>query len=206
MEWNLLTAQNFNIIEREINKHNFSPAEYHIVKKVICHTGDLDYASIINFVNQPLSLGIAALEARVAIMVDTPVIQTGIFPDLQQTFMNPIYCLDDFTLSASITATKSKRWQTLGKRYPHAIYIIGENPVSLFSLLDLIESTEVNPSLIITTLAGFTRKEMMNKMLQKSGVSHIRIDSSKGGVGVAITIFQGLLELGYINLMSKEVQ
>lgn len=200
MEWNLLTAQNFNIIDREIGKNDFSPAEYQIVKRVIYHTGDLEYASILNFANKPLSMGIAALEARVAIMVDTPVIQTGIFPNLQQTFMNPVYCLEDFTLSASITGTKSKIWQTLSQRYPQAIYIIGENPVSLFSLLDLIESVEIKPSLIITTPAGFTRKEMINKMLQKSGISHIRIDSSKGGVGVAITIFQGLLELGWLTM------
>lgn len=200
MEWNLLTAQNFNIIDREIGKNDFSPAEYQIVKRVIYHTGDLEYASILNFANKPLSMGIAALEARVAIMVDTPVIQTGIFPNLQQTFMNPVYCLEDFTLSASITGTKSKIWQTLSQRYPQAIYIIGENPISLFSLLDLIESVEIKPSLIITTPAGFTRKEMMNKMLQKSGISHIRIDSSKGGVGVAITIFQGLLELGWLTM------
>ncbi len=203
MEWNLLTAQNFNIIDREIDKNDFSPAEYHIVKRVISHTGDLEYASMINFVNQPLSVGVAALKTRVAIMVDTPVIQTGIFPYLQETFMNPIYCLEDFTLSASITATKSKIWQTLGKRYPRAIYIIGENPVSLFSLLDLMESAEVKPSLIITTPAGFTRKEMINKMLQKSGISHIRLDSSKGGVGVAISIFQGLLELAWLTMNNE---
>ncbi|MBD2394788.1 precorrin-8X methylmutase [Cyanobacterium aponinum AL20118] len=198
MEWNLLTVQNFSIIDREIDKSVFSPAEYEIVKRVVFSTGDLEYASVINFANNPLSNGFAALETRVPIMVDTPVIQAGILPFLQQTFMNPVYCLEDFALPASVTATKSKIWQKLGKNYPSAIYIIGENPVSLFSLLDLIESVQVKPSLIIATPSGFTRKEIINKMLQKSGVSHIRFDSCKGGVTVAIAIFQGLIELGWL--------
>ena len=40
MEWNLLTAQNLAIIDREIELHSFSPAEYEIIRRVIYQTAD----------------------------------------------------------------------------------------------------------------------------------------------------------------------
>lgn len=198
MEWNLLTAQNLAIIDQEIDKSGFSSAEYEIVRRVICITGDLNYSSLVNFSPDALKSAVKALNHQTPIIVDTATIQAGIFYSLQQTFLNPIYCLENITLPISLRQSKSSLLQHLGSRYYSPICIIGQSSGVLNSLLDLIESYSIQPSLIIATPSGFIRKEMMNHRLQASCIPHIRIDSSKGGTDQAIAIFSGLVDLAWI--------
>lgn len=198
MEWNLLTCQNLAIISREVEKNNFSPAEYEIVKRIIYHTSDLEYQSLVVFAHNPLKIGAAALSARVPIIVDTPMIQAGINSSLQSTFANPVYCLEE--VYQPLSAKQKKAWilNNLSKHYPEAIYVIAQDQVLLATLLELIQSRELDPSLIIATPSGFVKKELINNRLRDSLVSHIRIDSSKGGVDVAIAILGGLIDLAWL--------
>ncbi len=189
MEWNILTAQNLAIIERKVNSQSFSPAQYEIVRRLIYGTADFEYQSIISFLHEPLHSGGAALSARVPILVDTAIIQAGINDLLQETFLNPIYCLDHIALPSGLPSTKSKVWQTVARCHPAGIYIIGSNALMLLSLLDLIEAGQIKPSLIIATPAAFIGKEMMNNRLKNCSVAQIRIDNSKGGIASAIAIF-----------------
>ena len=199
MEWNLLSAKNLAIIERRVSSQSFSPAQYEIVRHLIYATGDFEYQSLITFLHQPLISGAAALSARVPILVDSAIIQAGITDNLQRTFLNPVYCLDQISLPTSVPMKKSKVWQTIAGQYPSGIYIVGNNILLLLSLLDLIESGEIKPSLIIATPAGFIGKETMNNRLKNFCVPQIRIDSSKGGIGSAIAIFQGIVDLAWIS-------
>ena len=198
MEWNILTAQNLAVIERKINQKSLSFAQKEIIKRVIYTNADFDYQSIITFVHEPLLSGAAALSTRVPILVDNSIVQSGISPLLQETFLNPIYSLSDIAFSGSLSAKKSKVWQTVARHNPSGIYVIGDNFLLLLSLLDLIESKQIRPSLIIATPPGFIGKEMLNKRLQECPISQIRIDSSKGGISSAIAIFNSLVELAWI--------
>lgn len=198
MEWNLLTAQNLAIIDKEIENSRFSSAEYEIIRRIICTTGDLNYYYLVNFSPDVFSAVIKALNDRVPIIVDTATIQTGIFYGLQQTFLNPIYCLEDISIPLSLRQKKSWLLQHLGIRYHSPICIIGQSSGILTSLLDLVESYSIQPSLIIATPSGFIRKEMANNRLKESSIPHIRIDSSKGGTEQAIAIFNGLIDLAWI--------
>ncbi|MBL1209463.1 precorrin-8X methylmutase [Geminocystis sp. GBBB08] len=197
MEWNLLTAQNLAIIDQEVSRGNFSPAEYEIIRRIIYVSGDFDYYSLISFTGNALKSGAAALSARVPILVDTPIIQTGIIPLLQTTFLNPVYCINENSTTLCFDLKNSLILPTLANRYPSAIYIIGQNQIILTSLLDLIPSQEIQPSLIITTASGFIHKEAINLKLRDSSISHIRIDSCKGGANLAIAIFNGLIDLAW---------
>ena len=199
MEWNLLTAQNLAVIERKTSKEKFSPAEYEIVRRLIYATADLEYQSLINFLNQPLSSAAAALSARVPVLVDNHIVQSGVNGRLEETFLNPVYCLDRISLARGVAGKKLKVWQSVARRYPSGIYIISDNALMLLSLLELIEAEEIKPSLIIATPAGFIGKEIINNRLQKSSVPQIRIDSSKGGIGSAIAIFRGIIDLTWIS-------
>ncbi|MGI0481067.1 precorrin-8X methylmutase [Geminocystis sp. CENA526] len=198
MEWNLLTAQNLAIIDQEIDKSRFSSAEYEIVRRVISITGDLNYSSLVNFSADVFKFAVKALNDRVPIIVDKATIQTGIFNALQHSFLNPIYSLENISLPVSLRQKKSLLLENLALRYSSAIFIIGQNSPMLIYLLDLIELYPIQPSLIIATPSGFFRKEMINNRLKESSIPHIRIDSSKGGIDVAIAIFNGLVDVAWI--------
>jgi precorrin-8X/cobalt-precorrin-8 methylmutase len=198
MEWHVTDAQSLAIIDSEIGEHVFSPAEYEIVRRVIYATADFEYNYLIRFSERALQAGAAALAARTTIVVDVPMVQVGIAQHIQNTFANPVYC----SMEALTRPQKDKTrvaWgiETLAKRYPEGIYIVGQAQTALTALVDLIEAEEIRPALIIATPAGFVNVDAAKERLQDSLVPHITIDSRKGNAVVAAAIADGLVDLAW---------
>jgi precorrin-8X/cobalt-precorrin-8 methylmutase len=198
MEWHVTDAQSLAIIDSEIGDHVFSPAEYEIVRRVIYATSDFEYKSLIRFSEHALQAGAAALAARTTIVVDTPMVQVGIAYDIQNTFANPVYCSMEALTRPQKEKTRSA-WgiETLAKRYPEGIFVVGQAQTALTSLVDLIESEEIRPALIIATPAGFINVDSDKERLQESLVPYITIDSRKGNAVVAAAIVDGLVDLAW---------
>jgi precorrin-8X/cobalt-precorrin-8 methylmutase len=198
MEWHVTDAESLAIIDSEIGNHVFSPAEYEIVRRVIYATADFEYQSLIHFSERALQAGAAALAARTTIVVDVPMVQVGIAQDIQNTFANPVYC----SLEALTRPQKEKSraaWgiETLAKRYPEGIFVIGQSQTALTSLVELIHAEEIQPALIIATPVGFVDGDKNKDCLQDSLVPHITINSRKGNAVVAAAIFDGLVDLAW---------
>jgi precorrin-8X/cobalt-precorrin-8 methylmutase len=198
MEWHITDAQSLRIIDREIGEHAFSPAEYEIVRRVVYATADFEYKSLIRFSEQALQAGAAALAARSTIIVDVPMVQVGITPIIQSTFSNPVYCSMDALTRPQREKTRAS-WgiETLARRYPEGIFVVGEAQTALTSLVDLIEAEEIKPALIIGTPAGFVGVDVAIERLKESLVPHIRIEGRKGNAVVAAAIVTGLVELAW---------
>lgn len=198
MEWHVTDAQSLAIIDSEIGEHVFSPAEYEIVRRVIYATADFEYNYLIRFSERALQAGAAALAARTTIVVDVPMVQVGIAQHIQNTFANPVYC----SMEALTRPQKDKTrvaWgiETLAKRYPEGIYIVGQAQTALTALVDLIEAEEIRPALIIATPAGFVNVDAAKERLQDSLVPNITIDSRKGNAVIAAAIADGLIDLAW---------
>jgi precorrin-8X/cobalt-precorrin-8 methylmutase len=198
MEWHVTDAQSLAIIDREIGDHAFSPAEYEIVRRVIYATADFEYKSLVRFSDLALQSGAAALAARSTIVVDTPMVQVGIAPDIQDTFSNPVYCSMEALTRPQKEKTRAA-WgiETLARRYPEGIFVIGQAQTALTALVELIESEEVKPALVISTPSGFVDVEVAKSRLSDSLVPHIRIEGRKGGAVVAAAILNGLIDLSW---------
>lgn len=198
MEWHITDAQSLRIIDREIGEHAFSPAEYEIVRRVIYATADFEYKSLVRFSEQALQAGAAALAARSTIIVDVPMVQVGITPVIQSTFSNPVYCSMDALTRPQREKTRAS-WgiETLARRYPEGIFVVGEAQTALTSLVDLIEAEEIKPALIIGTPAGFVGVDVAIERLKDSLVPHIRIEGRKGNAVVAAAIVTGLVDLAW---------
>ena len=198
MEWHVTDAQSLAIIDSEIGDHVFSPAEYEIVRRVIYATADFEYKSLIRFSERALQAGAAALAARTTIVVDVPMVQVGIAYDIQNTFANPVYCSME-TLTRPQKEKTRAAWgiETLAKRYPEGIFVVGQAQTALTALVDLIEVEEIRPALIIATPVGFVNVDEAKERLQESLVPHIIIDSRKGNAVVAAAIVDGLVDLAW---------
>jgi precorrin-8X/cobalt-precorrin-8 methylmutase len=198
MEWHGSDAQSLAIIDREIGDHVFSPAEYEIVRRVIYATADFEYKSLIRFSEQALQAGAAALAARSTIVVDVPMVQVGISPHIQNTFANPVYCSMDALTRPQKEKTRAA-WgiETLAKRYPEGIFILGEAQTSLTTLVELIEAEEIRPALVIGTPAGFVGVDAAKARLNDSMIQNIRVDGRKGSAVVAVAILNGLVDLAW---------
>ncbi|MBD2610995.1 precorrin-8X methylmutase [Nostoc punctiforme FACHB-252] len=197
MEWHVTDAQSLAIIDSEIGDHVFSPAEYEIVRRVIYATADFEYKSLIRFSERALQAGAAALAARTTIVVDVPMVQVGIAYDIQNTFANPVYCSMEALTRPQKEKTRAA-WgiETLAKRYPEGIFVVGQAQTALTALVDLIEAEEIRPALIIATPAGFVNVDAKAR-LQDSLVPHITIENRKGNAVIAAAIVDGLVDLAW---------
>jgi precorrin-8X/cobalt-precorrin-8 methylmutase len=198
MEWHSSDAQSLAIIDREVGNHAFSPAEYEIVRRVIYATADFDYKSLIRFSDLALQSGAAALAARSTIIVDVPMVQVGIAPTLQATFANPVYC----SMEAITRPQKEKSraaWgiETLARRYPEGIFVIGQAQTALTAIADLIATEEIRPALVIGTPSGFVGADAAKERLVDSLVPHICVEGRKGSAVVAAAIVNGLVDLAW---------
>ncbi|TAF04447.1 MAG: Precorrin-8X methylmutase [Nostocales cyanobacterium] len=198
MEWHVTDAQSLAIIDSEIGDHVFSPAEYEIVRRVIYATSDFEYKSLIRFSEHALQAGAAALAARTTIVVDVPMVQVGIAYDIQNTFANPVYCSMEALTRPQKERTRAA-WgiETLAKRYPEGIFVVGQAQTALTALVDLIEAEEIRPALIIATPVAFINVASDKERLQESLVPYITVDSRKGNAVVASAIVDGLVDLAW---------
>ena len=198
MEWHLTDAQSLAMIDREIGETVFSPAEYEIVRRVIYQTADFDYLSLLRFSEKGLQSGAAALAARSTIVVDVPMVQVGIVPNLQETFANAVYCGTQTITRPQKTKT-STAWgvETLAKRYPEAIFVVGESQTALTALVELVEEDEIKPALVIGTPAGFIGADVAKERLNDAQITHITVNGRKGSAVVAAAIVNGLLDLAW---------
>ncbi|GAB1543087.1 precorrin-8X methylmutase [Scytonema sp. NUACC21] len=198
MEWHITDAQSLAIIDQEMGEHIFSPAEYEIVRRVVYATADFEYKSLIRFSERALQAAAAALAARTTIVVDVPMVQVGVLQDIQNTFVNPVYCSMD-TPSRPQNEKTRVAWgmETLARRYPEGIFVVGQAQTALITLIDLIEAEEIRPALIVATPAGFLNVDAAKERLRDSLVPNITIDSRKGNAVVAAAIVDGLVDLAW---------
>ena len=195
---NKTDAQNLAVIDRKIGEHGFSPAEYEIVRRVIYATADFEYKSLIRFSQRALQSGAAALAARSTIVVDVPMVQGGITPQIQTTFANPVYCSMEGVKHPQKGKTNTAgSMETLARRYGEGIFVLGESQSSLKTLVKLIEAEEIRPALVIGTPSGFVGADGAKKRLQDTMTSHIRTDGYKGNPVVAVAIVRGLVDLAW---------
>ncbi|GAA6622249.1 precorrin-8X methylmutase [Scytonema sp. NUACC26] len=198
MEWHITDAQSLAIIDNEMGEHIFSPAEYEIVRRVVYATADFEYKSLIRFSERALQAAAAALAARTTIVVDVQMVQVGILQDIQNTFANPVYCsTDSYTHPQKEKTHVALGMETLAKRYPEGIFVVGQSQTALITLVDLIEAEEIRPALIIATPAGFLDVDAAKERLRESLVPNITIDSRKGNAVIAVAIVDGLVDLAW---------
>ena len=198
MEWHITDAQSLSLIDQEVGEHSFSPAEYEIVRRVIYETADFDYQRLIRFSDRALQAGAAALAARSTIVVDVPMVQVGIASNLQKTFANPVYCSSE-TLTRPQKGRTRTAWgiETLARRYPEAVFIVGQSQTSLASLMTLINAEEIRPALVIITPANFVTGDEFRLQLHDSSIPYIYINGRKGSAVVAVAIMNGLIDLSW---------
>jgi precorrin-8X/cobalt-precorrin-8 methylmutase len=204
MEWHTSDAQSLAIIDSEVGSHTFSPAEYELVRRVIYATADFEYKSLLRFSETALASGAAALAARTTVVTDVAMVQAGLERLLQQTFANAIYCGRETPVRPQNTKTAAA-WglETLARRFPEAIFVIGQDQNALTALMDLIEAEEVRPALIISTPTTFLNGDRNRQKLQDSLVPHIRTEGRKGSAIVGTALMEGLVDLAWQAYGSK---
>ena len=206
MEWHASNAEHLACIDRQVGEHGLPPAKYEVVRRAIHATADFDYLHSIHFSENALKFGAASLAARTTIVVDVPMVQVGIVRTIQDTFANPVYCGGE-AITRPQRAKSEVAWgvETLARRYPEAIFVIGQSAEALSTLVSLIEVEEAAPALVIAAPPSFPPMDNRSdddpdsanpkQQLANLHVPHIVTTGTKGAACVAAAILDGLLDL-----------
>ena len=193
-----IMEQSFAVIDQEIGQHNFTPAEYAIVRRVIHSTADFEFAQQIRFSEGAIASGIQALQNQTPIITDVGMVKQGIAGMVTKTFGNPLIAAVEQAPAAlpGKTRTETGLMQCF-TQYPNAIYVIGNAPTALLALCTQLQTSPIQPALVIGVPVGFISVIESKNALAKTSVPQIRVEGRKGGSPVAAAIINALLVLAW---------
>jgi precorrin-8X/cobalt-precorrin-8 methylmutase len=87
-----------------------------------------------------------------------------------------------------------------------AVIAIGNAPTALLALIDLIDTKEVNPALVVGMPVGFVQAKESKTELMKRDTPYISIAGTRGGSAMAAATVNALLKIaaGQNNLDTSE--
>jgi precorrin-8X/cobalt-precorrin-8 methylmutase len=188
------------IIEDLLPSLDCSKEERQIIKRIVHAAGDPQIARLVQFHTNAVSAGIAAIREGKPIFTDVRMVAVGINYHLAQEFSCSIHCaLDEpgmMKQAQEESVTRSAgAIRCLGRKLDGAIVIIGNAPTALLALLDLIDSGDVLPSLVVGMPVGFVQARESKAELIKQNIPYITIEGTRGGSAVAIATVNALLNL-----------
>lgn len=193
-----IEEESFKIIEKELGEITI-PVEYQPTIYRIIHTSaDFEYAKITKISKHAISNGLNALKKGCKLYCDTKMILAGINKTALATLKCEAYTLisekkvadeaRDRGITRSIVAME-KALQDPETR----IFVIGNAPTALFTLLNAIENGYPQPELIIGVPVGFVGAAESKEELEEKGNNFILTKGRKGGSTIAAAIINSLL-------------
>ncbi len=191
-----IMEQSFAVIDDEIGKHNFTPQEYAIVRRVIHSTADFDFKQLMEFSPNAIASGIEAIIQGVPIITDVGMVKQGIAGLLAQTFGNRLISAVEVVQDALPGKTRTETGLLeCYRQYPEAIFVIGNAPTALLALCSELETASILPALVIGAPVGFISVVESKAALARTPVNQILVKGRKGGSPVAAAIFNALIVL-----------
>ena len=195
-----ILEQSFAIIDQEIGEHNFTPAEYAIVRRVIHSTADFEFKHHVRFSPGAIAAGITALRQGVPIVTDVGMVEKGIVGMVAKTFNNPLICAIE---QAGVALPGKTRTETgllqCWQKFPQGIFVFGNAPTALLALCTELKFAPVSPALVIGAPVGFVTVVESKAALAQIRVPQIRVEGRKGGSAVASAILNALIVLAWEN-------
>lgn len=192
----------FAIVDREAGPHEFPPAEWQVVRRVIHATGDFEYKTLMRFHPEAVDAGIRALESGCPLLVDVKMIAAGLNEDRLAAYGARIHCFisDEDVIDAAKKQNSTRAIEAIRKAHrlgllDGAVVAIGNAPTALLEVVRLVAEQGARPALVIGVPVGFvSAAESKNAALQLA-VPFIVASGRKGGSPIAVAIIHALLLL-----------
>lgn len=197
-----IEVQSMLIVDDLLPPLECSEEEMQVIKRIVHASGDPQLALLVHFHPDATFKGMAAIHDGRPIFTDVRMVAVGINRRLAERFGCSINCaLDTPKLTEgnhprSTTRAASAIYH-LGDRLHGSIVAIGNAPTALLALLDLIDSGDVLPSLVIGMPVGFVQASESKAELVKRNIPYITIEGTRGGSAVAIATVNALLNIAH---------
>jgi len=205
-----IEENSMKIIESEIGIHDYTDAQWNIVRRVIHATADFDFAKPstngIIFSTNAIESAFAAFKQRRHIVVDVDMVLSGINKKSIAKIGTNLICnisnKDVVEISKSQNETRSKvAMRYSSKELDGGIVVIGNAPTALYEIIKMVNEDVAVPALVIGIPVGFVSASESKLELSKTKVEFITNMGRKGGSPAASSIINALM-LMYINSLN----
>jgi precorrin-8X/cobalt-precorrin-8 methylmutase len=195
----------FAIIDAEVGSHNYTAAQWPIVRRMIHANADFDFNGLTAFHPEAVEAGIRAMTAGATpVVADVEMICSGLSqPRLAHFGMKTFQFISDpDVIEAAQRDDTTRAVQAMRKAHrlgllDHgAIVGIGNAPTALIELVRLIREEGVRPALVVGMPVGFvSAAESKDLMAELDEVPWIVIRGRKGGSTLVVAALHALLSL-----------
>jgi len=193
----------FAIVDQEVSAHNYSAAQWNIVRRMIHATADFEFNGLTKFHPEAVSAGLNAIQLGANIVADVEMICVGLSkPRLSHFAVTTHHFISDADVITQAKAENSTRAvqamrkaQRLGL-LDNSIVAVGNAPTALLEVLRMIKEEGVRPALIVGMPVGFVsaaESKEATSLLQD--IPWIITDGRKGGSTLVVAAIHALLAL-----------
>ncbi len=192
----------FAIIDQEAGPHEFRPAEWQVVRRVIHATADFEFKRLMRFHPEAIASGIAALRGGCPVLVDVRMIAAGLNEDRLRAYGCTVtsYISDDDVIAAAKANNSTRAIESMRKAHrlgklDGAIVAIGNAPTALLEVVRLAREEGARPALVIGVPVGFVSAAESKVAATGLTTPFIVSEGRKGGSPIAVAILHALLLL-----------
>jgi precorrin-8X/cobalt-precorrin-8 methylmutase len=192
----------FAIIDREAGPHDFAPAEWQVVRRVIHATADFELAKLMRFHPDAIGAGVRALRVGCPVLVDVRMIAAGLNEDRLRAYGCTIasYISDEDVIAAAKANESTRAIESMRKAHrlgklDGAIVAIGNAPTALLEVVRLVREQDARPALVVGVPVGFVSAAESKAAAAELDTPFIVAVGRKGGSPIAVAILHALLLL-----------
>jgi len=199
-----IEAESFRIIDLEAGPHQWSPAEWPVVRRVVHTSADFEYVRSMRMSADAVSAAVKAIFRGRGLVTDTTMALAGISkPSLAAFSISPVCSVADPLVAAEAVAKGVTRsiiaMRKCSADPQNGIFGICNAPTALFELLRQVREEGLRPDLIVGLPVGFVgaaeSKEELLAVAEEFGIPFITNRGRKGGSNVAAAVMNALLIL-----------
>ncbi len=193
----------FAIVDQEVGAHNYSAAEWNIVRRMIHATADFEFNGLAKFHPDAVSAGLNAISHGSNIIADVEMICVGLSkPRLSHFGVTTHHYISDADVISQAKAENSTRAvqamrkaQRLGL-IDNSIVAVGNAPTALLEVVRMIKEDGARPALIVGMPVGFvSAAESKAETTLLQDIPWVITQGRKGGSTLVVAAIHALLAL-----------
>lgn len=193
----------FAIVDNETGEHNYTDAQWQIVRRMIHATADFEFNGLSRFHDHAVESGVNAILKGASIVADVEMICVGLSqPRLSHFGVNTHHFISDEDVISQAKAENTTRAvQAMRKAHKAgllegSIVAVGNAPTALLEVIRLIKQDNLKPALIVGMPVGFvSAAESKAELETLTNVPWIITHGRKGGSTLVVAAIHALLAL-----------
>jgi len=193
----------FAIVDAETGEHNYTDAQWQVVRRMIHATADFEFNGLTGFHPDAIEAGLDAIASGAPIVADVEMICVGLSqPRLAHFGVNTHQFISDDDVIADARAENTTRAvQAMRKAHKQgllegSIVAVGNAPTALLEVVRYIREENVKPALIVGMPVGFvSAQESKEEVSELAEVPWLITHGRKGGSTLVVAAIHALLAL-----------